>query len=273
MSLSVTVKRPVGVGDDGAPTATFIFCTTLDPRSSSRVRALRLARILRSERHIRGRSWRTSSQPIWLFFNAVAITPSQRPLRRTAQTTVGEPQSVFSSRCAMTLPFGWSRRVNPPFGAITASAPWPTGIRTATLPAVALVSGDGAPCFACEEGEEPHPMSANGNRRGSSRATLIGNEFPRHALAHLGGNRRLHQRGAGAEAAQARDAAGVAGPRRRRADLASRAARTEDREAAGGRRTRRDLDRPPRVQRAGREGPPEGLGVRLRARSRARLRG
>src|SRR5205085_2127166 len=219
--LSVTVKRPVGVGVEGLPIAIGIRRTTLEPRLSTSVRADRSASSERRERHIRGRSWRTSTQPIWLFWSEVATTPSQGPRRSTAHTTVGEPQAVVGPRCATTRPFGRLRSVMPRSGAIAASAPAPAG--TSGTCARAAFAGAGAAVWVVAFStalEPPQPATATVNRIGMSRARLICNELSGHAVADHAGTRAVRIRGAGAAAAQAGAAPGAAGTRRRRADLA-----------------------------------------------------
>src|SRR4051812_9295059 len=230
------MKRPVGVGVDGAPIATGIVRTTREPRSSWSVRADRYARSDRFERHMRGRSWRTSSQPIWLFRSEVATTPSHGPRWVTAQTTVGEPQDVTAFRWAMTRPCGRVRRVRPRLGAIAARAPVPDGIATTAARgsglALVVVTGRRVACVACRC-SDAHPIRVTGSRRGTTRATLIANEYTGHARPDHPGNRPLHRRGAFAQAAEARDEARIARAWGRSADLARGAARPVDPEGSG----------------------------------------
>src|SRR5262249_62414206 len=94
----------------------------------------------------------------------------------------------------------------------------------------------------------PQPTIASSTRSAVTRATLIVHELPGHAHADRPGNRALHRRGAGAEAAQAGRATGAAHSRERCADLACRAAWPEDLQGPWRGRSGRDLDRPPGAQ-------------------------
>src|SRR3954452_10807532 len=140
---------------------------------------------------MRGRSRLASTQAIRLLPVAVAYTPSQCPRCSLAQTTVGDPHSVRGLRCAMTLPPGRSRSVRPRTPAIAARLPDPVGIvktvrafgGVAAWEVVTVCGGE-----TCLTASEPQPATANGSSSGASRARLIGNEFPGHALAHQPGD-------------------------------------------------------------------------------------
>lgn len=92
VSSSVTAKRPIGVGDEGAPTAISIRRVITPSRQTRSRRAERSTSIATGSR--RNRVWLSRTNPCTPFGRAVEMTSSQWPRNETTGSVVVEPNSV-----------------------------------------------------------------------------------------------------------------------------------------------------------------------------------